>query len=325
MCISLLSFGLAQAQDRNDAVVYIQGDKETPIYVKMEGQMMERYSKNYFILNGLAGGALHIQILFQQNKYPAQNFILNIPPSIQRSFTLQKVGENSFALYDLNYGVTIPAGNKLEDDIDLSNRQVVILEVPSVKKVQENTEIPKENKKNKVKKSNREEELPAFKVSKENEETNSSKEVKKVKTKEKEQVAETVKSKDSADRFLGFELDKSEKDKNKDNKGIENSKSSETSCNTAISDYQFKNLLTRLSGYDDVEKKLKYLKSQSKYNCYSSAQVEEIAADFKDQSSRYVVVKSLKERVVDPEEYKNLDSLFNTNYLKKKFLNEVAK
>ena len=50
------------AQDKNDAFVYIQGDKQTPIYVKMEGEMQARYSKHFVILNVLAAARLHLDV-----------------------------------------------------------------------------------------------------------------------------------------------------------------------------------------------------------------------------------------------------------------------
>ena len=52
--------------------VYIQGDKQIPFYVKLEDDMLPRYSKNYTIIPQLAAGAINIQILFQQNEYPVQ-------------------------------------------------------------------------------------------------------------------------------------------------------------------------------------------------------------------------------------------------------------
>jgi hypothetical protein len=80
--------------------VYIQGDKEMPFYVKMEGQMMPRYGKNYCILSELAGGIIHIEVLFQQRAYPAQKFTINVPKDGCRGFLLNKQGE-TYQLYDL--------------------------------------------------------------------------------------------------------------------------------------------------------------------------------------------------------------------------------
>src|ERR1700756_3131661 len=80
--------------------VYIQGDKITPFYVKMEGVMMPRYGKNYCILSELSPGLKHIEILFQQNVFPAQKFTIEVPENGYRGFLLNKQ-EHGFVLYDL--------------------------------------------------------------------------------------------------------------------------------------------------------------------------------------------------------------------------------
>ena len=80
--------------------VYIQGDKETPFYVKLEGKMMPRYGKNYCILSELSPGPIHIEILFQQRVFPAQKFTINVPENGYRGFVLNKQ-EHGFVLYDL--------------------------------------------------------------------------------------------------------------------------------------------------------------------------------------------------------------------------------
>jgi len=95
--------------------IYIQGDKQVPFYVKFEGEMQPRYGKNYSIISQLAPGPIHLQILFQQNTYPAQEFTLNIPENGERGFLLIKKGD-AFSLYDVSQKFYLSAGNALEDD-----------------------------------------------------------------------------------------------------------------------------------------------------------------------------------------------------------------
>jgi len=80
--------------------VYIQGDKITPFYVKMDGQMLPRYGKNYSIISELEPGPIHIEILFQQRVYPSQQFTIDVPENGYRGFLLMRQAD-SFALYDL--------------------------------------------------------------------------------------------------------------------------------------------------------------------------------------------------------------------------------
>lgn len=110
----LFIFGsVANAQDFS--YIYIQGDKQTPFYVKLEEQMMPRYGKNYHIIPQLAPGTVNIEVLFQQNKYPPGKFTVVVPEHDVRGFLLVQK-ENIFVLYDIHQGFYIYPGNKAEDD-----------------------------------------------------------------------------------------------------------------------------------------------------------------------------------------------------------------
>ena len=97
VCFLLLCFVVAA---QPFSYVYIQGDKVTPFYVKMEGQIMPRYGKNYCILSELNPGTIHIEILFQQNVYASQKFTVQVPGDGCRGFLLTRQGV-SYQLYDL--------------------------------------------------------------------------------------------------------------------------------------------------------------------------------------------------------------------------------
>ncbi|HRP90026.1 MAG TPA: DUF4476 domain-containing protein [Edaphocola sp.] len=342
--LSFVLFNLgALAQDFNDAVVYIQGNKEVPIYVKMEGQMMPRYGKDYTLLYNLASGPLHLEIQFQQNQYPSQKFVLNIQPSSQRSLVLTKVAENKFALYDLNYEFYLPADNKLEDDIQAQNTVAVDNKAiePLTKKSKE-TEIVanKKEKKEKIK-GKKEDDLPPFlanagiekgkadkkenklktkkaKEQKKAEEETVAKNTEKVSKPKKEEGAkkEIKESSKTDNRFLDFEM-------NKDS-GSNVEKESKEKCKEAASNEQFNSFAQLISSAKDEEERLLYLKKYSGMYCFSTDQVRVVAMNFDSQSSRYEVVKVLKKKTIDVENYKDLEVLFNTNYLKKKFINEIA-
>lgn len=95
--------------------VYLQGDKQTPFYVKLEGEMLPRYGKNYCIIPQLAPGPINLEILFQQNAHPAQKFVVQVPEHGHRGFLLTKTAEG-FSLYDLQQHFYLPAGNTAADD-----------------------------------------------------------------------------------------------------------------------------------------------------------------------------------------------------------------
>lgn len=109
----LISGNTALAQ--RFSYVYLQGDKETPIYVKLEGEMLPRYGQHYAIISRLAPGPINVEVLFQQNKFPPQKFVILVPEDGQRSLLLTRRDEG-WALYDLIQKFYIPAGNIASED-----------------------------------------------------------------------------------------------------------------------------------------------------------------------------------------------------------------
>lgn len=340
LCLTLCGLG-AFSQDLNDAVVYIQSDKETPIYVKVEGQMMERYSKNYVVLGNLASGPLNLEILFQQNKYPNQKFVLNILPSSQRSLVLKKIDQNKFALYDLNYGIYLNNGNRLEDDISGSDNDyqntVLAAHTPSNEETVKEmpAEKPKKEKvsaKPKKEKKTEEEAIPEFTAPKEEKQQQaeepalaSTEKPKKVKRSRSEK-ARAGEGSTGDERFLDFEMDKKESNSGNNRSGNtkNNTAGANTKCTEPASDSQFDNFAGLLNATDDEEVKLGIVRKNAKKYCFSTEQVRTIAMNFDSQSSRYEVARVLKAKVVDAEHYAQLSSLFNTNFLKERFKNEVV-
>lgn len=95
--------------------VFIQGDKKTPIYTKVEGVMMPRYGKNYALLAPLAPGPMNLEILFQQNEHPPLHFRILVPENGKRAFLLSRK-EGKFALYDIQQNFYLQDDNAFEDD-----------------------------------------------------------------------------------------------------------------------------------------------------------------------------------------------------------------
>lgn len=117
VCLLLIS---SYASADRFSYVYIQGDKQIPFYVKLEDYMLPRYSKNYCIIPQLAPGLIHLQILFQQNQYPAQSFNIQVPADGYRGFLLTKL-ETGFALYDIQQHFYLMPGDQGEDHLPVAN------------------------------------------------------------------------------------------------------------------------------------------------------------------------------------------------------------
>lgn len=281
------------------AYFYFEGNQETPFYVKVEGQMQPRYGQNYFIIPNLGEGYTHFEILFQQNKYPPQKFLLDVPDGGFRGFTLHKVNDKQFSLFDIQQRKYIIAGNKKEDDkapvfgqhfFDTPEESPVALEKP--KKIRRNTD--------------------AGSLSLMNSDTNLVLPEKKL----KQTAPQTM-----ADSFMdGIVLNR----QGEGGDAIERAAGglppvANTDCPNAMSNETFETLALRLLRKDDDDNRLKMLKKEMNNYCFSTEQVRIIASSLSGQSARYEAVKILYRHTSDQENYGKLESLFNTPFLKQKF------
>lgn len=332
----------------NYAYVYIEGDKQTPFYVKMEGQMQPRLGKNYCIIPNLAAGVTYLEILFQQNAYPAQKFAINIPEGGGRGFILQKVNDRQFALYDMQQGNYIVSGNKPEDDrvpeaaaqqpIANTDSKPVAVTEPAVSGTEELPAFEKKSKKSKskpIKESVVKEEpksdnrfigdielntdggktaaepLPDF---------NAPKPVPVAKSKKKTKAAPKTESKETSLAAINDEEGETGnkpaavKEETNSDTGIPNS-----DCKTAMSSEDFENFALKILDKADDDARIKVLSRNKGRQCFTTEQVRIIANNLDTQSGRYDVVKMLYPQTSDQSNYYMLESLFKTNYLRGKF------
>jgi hypothetical protein len=321
--------------------IYIEGDKQTPFYVKLEGQMLPRQGKNYCIIPNLDAGITNIEILFQQSKYPEQKFVVKVPEGGSRGFVLQKVNDRQFALYDMQQGIYLVSGNTAEDDHIPTASQVAEVPVNNTPVVQNTTtdqgqDLPafsteKKTKKKKVTKPVQEEApkeevkadsrfisdielnadgskasgadpIPAFAEEKPAVKKKSSKKTKKENTEEVSLAA------------INDEIIESTKDAKPVDQGLPNS-----DCKSPMSSEDFENFALKILDKSDDDARLKALNKNKGKLCFTTEQVRIIANNLDTQSGRYEVTRILYSQTSDQDNYPRLESLFKTNYLKGKF------
>lgn len=304
----MLSFN-SLAQVNTYSYLYIEGDKETPFYVKLEGTMQPRLGKHYAILSNLDKGYTKIEVLFEQNKYPAQSFFVNIPENASRALQLRKLDDGKFALYDLVGAHYIVSDNKKSDQIDhllakLSNT------------------TPTSNVENKLpttpKPVPQVEALPAL---------NAKAPKDKKPTTTKPIKDNSLLYNDGDEPVLQGEKPIKKEKNFIDNVAINGSSEAQavppnTDCKNAISNEEFGNYLIRIKDKADDDAKLKYIQKQRK-SCYTTAQIAQMALSIKSQSGRMQLTKMMYAQVSDPHEFKTLESVFTTDFLKKKFIESL--
>lgn len=340
----LLVFSVQGIMAKDYAYVYIEGDKQTPFYVKLEGQMMPRLGKNYCILPNMDAGVTNIEILFQQNQYPAQKFTIKVPEGGARGFLLKKVNERQFALYDMQQGFFLVSGNDVNDDRLEPAKATESPVITGTTAVVGTAAIPQAD-------------LPAFTPSSQSKTPKPKKTKDAVASTEVAPAGTSTDSKfikdielntdggsvipavavpvvaveerktkkgrkittDTASHIAAAESDEFEEDKKTPDATLVAAGIPNSDCKSPMSNEAFEDFATKILDQTTDDDKLKVLLKNKSKSCFSTEQVRIIANNFETQSGRYEVARTLFSRTSDQDSYPKLEALFKTNYLKNKF------
>jgi len=350
----LLVFSAGSVMAKEYAYVYIEGDKQTPFYVKLEGQMMPRLGKNYCIIPNMDAGVTNIEILFQQNQFPAQKFTIKVPEGGARGFLLKKVNERQFALYDMQQGFYLVAGNSADDDrIDgavpanggnpvISGTTAVInsgaADLPAFVPGGSSVTQPAKNKKPKGQAVSETAMPPATTTSDDkfirDIELNTdggaaaplvaivpvaaSAPVTDAPVKPKK-PKKAAPGSDSASHIAAADADEFDDDKKPAAPALVAAGIPNSDCKNPMSNEVFEDFAAKILDQTTDDDKLKVLSRSKNRDCFNTEQVRIIANNFDTQSGRYEVVKMLFPRTSDQDNYPKLEALFKTGYLKEKF------
>lgn len=282
--------------------LYIQGDKQTPFYVKLEDEMQPRFGKNYCIIPQLAPGPAHIEILFQQNVFPAQKFTVLIPESGSRGFLLVKK-EEGFSLYDLQQGFYLPAGNSEGDDhLPVSGTVATALPVadPPVKTDTPRTRPTVAVRKQPVKKEPRKT-LPPKKST--------------------VTVARKTPTKEGPAFIPGIELSKSTEGNGETTAKTVTKPSvviANSDCPTAISSDEFGKIFSSMSAKGADEDRLSYVLDKMDV-CYESWQARALTQMLSGDAARFTLLKRIFPRITDQAAFPLLDDLLTSDAWKAEF------
>ena len=292
--VILATTEVVRAQDWS--FVYIQGDKKTPFYVKLEGQMLPRYGKNYHIIPRLESGPIKVQILFQQNAYPPQDYTILVPDFGYRGFLLVQK-EGAYALYDIQQQFYLKPGEEdrlpPEDAVGSEPETATVISEPVTEPDFESatepvsdisadetgiTVEPQETKA--VVASNSSE--PAFIANLVLNKTGNS-----------EDSAVAEKALDVTEDVL-LESGKP---------GIPNS-----DCPEPMTDKTFRSVLNYLPDMKQNDKLIVYFLKQSSVSCFSTRQVYQLALRLKSESVRFTFLKNVYSRVTDQQNFSMLET-----------------
>lgn len=299
------------------SALYFQGDKETGIYVKVEGKMMERLSRNFVIVPGLEAGVAHFEVLFEQNAYPAQHYRIQIPQDGIRGFILTKVDDRNFALFDIQSNGYI-ANNNEKDEAFLNFTPKEEPVFATGKKKEEGVRIEEPERGELTYQDNQaeeqEEKTNRFMEDIDLNDGRPSSRQKKKKREERTILVEDklFKTNDSGNVKDGNPILKEEEEK-------EEADIYGSHCNGAMNSAQFESYAQSFNSSGDDEAKLKYFKKTYQQKCLNTEQIGFIASLLDGQSARYELVQLAYPETVDPGNYSILEKLFATDFLKRKF------
>ena len=281
--------------------VYIQGDKQTPFYVKLDGEMQPRYGKNYCIIPQLAPGTLQLEILFQQNEYPPEKFTIKVPANGYRGFMLTKK-DGAYALYDLQQRFYLPPGNDIEDDV-----------MPVAKAVVQATTTEPESAARPVAKkataTNSTNTKPVKKtIQPEPTEINTNQDprfIDNIELNNERTFQNEAITKETTENTSIAEIEPISETVGEDpvKNGVSNS-----DCPKPISNSNYREILEKAKKRGD-KNRLKYLLEQTD-NCYTTIQVRALARSLSNDPERYTFLKEVYPRVTDQSSFPSLVVLF---------------
>jgi hypothetical protein len=317
LLLLLLSISFTKAM-AGLSYIYIQGDKQTPFYVKLEGEMQPRYGKNYCIIPKLAPGPIQIEILFQQNEYPAEKFTVIVPQDGFRGFMLTKKG-GVYSLYDLQQSFYLSPGNTTEDDIAPVTRTPIPVETPDVAvKTPEIVEEPKPVSK------------PVLTTTKPKPVTNkpvattTKPNPKPVVTKPVQEAPKPVANNEP--NFIGnMELNNERTFGNTESTNTEEPATTvnqtpaiaNSDCPKPLAFGEYQDVLEKARGKSD-KNRLEYLLGQTD-KCYTTIQVRALARSLTKDPERYAFLKQIFPHVTDQSNFSMLESTLQSKEWKEYF------
>ncbi|HMU46677.1 MAG TPA: hypothetical protein PKC72_09935 [Chitinophagaceae bacterium] len=114
--ILLLSVSALKVSSQKVFFVYVQSENEDPFFIKMEGNIYSSSGSGYLILPKLRDTTYSIKLGFSQNKWPEQNFSININHK-DHGFILKNLKDKGWGLFDLQSMEILMSSNKTSSEV----------------------------------------------------------------------------------------------------------------------------------------------------------------------------------------------------------------
>lgn len=99
LCL-FFSLVVLSASSQKVYFIYIQTESEQPFFVKINDKLQSSTAAGYIIISKLLDSSYHFSVGFPQNKWPEQNFTVDISKK-DHGYLLKNFGEKGWGLFDL--------------------------------------------------------------------------------------------------------------------------------------------------------------------------------------------------------------------------------
>lgn len=291
-CVVLCTL-IAQAQQ---AYIYLEPIKGIPCKVILNQKEVTFMTKNYFLVTLDKEGEQNLEIVFGNNTYPKQTFVVDATQGGAYGYKLAKTGEDKFYLLDLvNNGKIIETNTSVNIGLTTEDN-IVHLYDPSVTTtvISEDKRKPKNRKQKQTEK-----EMNALQSE--------------LSTAKKEYgIVEVIRSNTNDTEPTRSNTTTPE------NINTKTKESVVSRCSNFSSETDVNTFVEKLDQKNDDESKLILVKKRSFTGCLKSSQVYTIAQSFNTQYGRFSAVKFLKTQMDETESLIILEPLFKTESYKSK-------
>lgn len=287
----LLLMCIGQQMLAQESYLYLEPIKGLPCKVLMNQKEITVATRNYFLIPIQGNGEYTFDILFGNNLYPKQTFIVDVVEGSGYGYKLARTGENKFYLLDLvNNGKIIETNTAV--NIGLTTEDNTINFYQASQHPQPTAELSKAEIR-KLAKLQKEKEKAIF--LEQNQHT-------------------TAENPPKEEEFGVIEVITSTPEKKAPTKEIIRT----TKCATTTASQEIDVFAERLNQKNDDESKLILVRKKSFTGCITCLQAYSLVEVLRTQYGRFSAAKILRTMISDPENIKQLEPLFKTESYKSK-------
>ncbi len=275
--------------------IYVEPIKGIPCKMILNQKEVPLMTKNYFLITIDHTGEQTLDIVFGNNVYPSQTFVVDVVEGSAYGYKLSKTAEDKFYLLDIvNNGKIIETNTAVNIGLTTNDNVINFYNTNTVPVVTQEPIL--------------------------------SKKAQKQKNKELEKINHVVQKttntangvKDEKQEYGIVEIITSKEPTKNTNENAKSPETKSTNCTLITSEMEVKNIIERLVLKSDDESKLILVKKKTFTGCLTMNQIYSITDQFNTQYGRFAVVKFFRPLMSDVENIILLEPLFKTEGYKTK-------